>query len=95
VHRGLITRAEAPAGERGNNIYSVAILAFLDSLREEERGAWVAMETIKTLRELGGYLVCAVQATQARGRSVGQTSFLSWASLDVHFLGWKTWWSAS
>jgi hypothetical protein len=37
----------------GLNVYREASPTFLDSLRAEEREAWIAMETIETLREVG------------------------------------------
>jgi hypothetical protein len=37
----------------GLNVYREPCPAFLDSLRAEEREAWVAMKMIETLREVG------------------------------------------
>lgn len=53
----LVLKPQREGG--GNNVYREAIPAFLDSLRAEEREAWIAMEMIETPRGVGGYLVRA------------------------------------
>jgi len=47
----LVLKPQREAG--GNSAYREAISAFLDSLRAEEREAWIAMEMIETAREVG------------------------------------------
>ncbi|OAX32041.1 glutathione synthase, partial [Rhizopogon vinicolor AM-OR11-026] len=53
----LVLKPQRKGG--GINVYREAIPAFLDSLRAEEREAWIAMEMIETPRGVGEYLVRA------------------------------------
>jgi glutathione synthase len=63
----LVLKPQREGG--GNNVYREAIPAFLDSLRAEEREAWIAMEMIETPRGVGGYLVRAAPASADDGSS--------------------------
>ncbi|CAL1713699.1 unnamed protein product [Somion occarium] len=53
----LVLKPQREGG--GNNVYKESIPAFLDTLPEAEREAWIAMKLIKTPEGLGNYLVRA------------------------------------
>jgi glutathione synthase len=65
--QSLVLKPQREGG--GNNVYREAIPAFLDSLREEEREAWIAMEMIETPRKVGGYLVRAAPSSASDERA--------------------------
>lgn len=54
-HETLVLKPQREGG--GNNIYKASIPSFLDTLPEEEREAWIAMELISFPRGVKNYLV--------------------------------------
>ena len=75
----LVLKPQREGG--GNNVYKSAIPAFLDSLPERERGAWIAMKLIRPPRGVGGYLVQAGSG----GRGIVRSDVVS----ELGIFGWS------
>ncbi|THU89094.1 glutathione synthase [Dendrothele bispora CBS 962.96] len=56
-HLNLVLKPQREGG--GNNVYKEDIPPFLETLKDEEKAAWIAMELINPPKALGGYLVRA------------------------------------
>lgn len=75
----LVLKPQREGG--GNNVYTTDIPAFLDTLPEGERAAWIAMRLIEP-PGVGGYLVRAGAGSSAGG--VVQTEVIS----ELGIFGW-------
>lgn len=75
----LVLKPQREGG--GNNVYKEAIPAFLDSLPEGERAAWIAMRLIATPKEVGNYLVRAGGGVEGAVKSevISELGIFGWA----------------
>ncbi|KAH8082442.1 glutathione synthase [Cristinia sonorae] len=90
----LVLKPQREGG--GNNVYKDAIPAFLDSLPEKERAAWIAMRLIAAPKGLGNYLVRAGGTGGAvKTNVISELGIFGWAlfggddgSVDEKEVGW-------
>lgn len=78
---GLVLKPQREGG--GNNVYKEAIPEFLDSLPQQERQAWIAMELIQPPQDFGNYLIRA-GATDAKSQTPVKTDVVS----ELGIFGW-------
>ncbi|KAI0831365.1 glutathione synthase [Trametes gibbosa] len=77
--QSLVLKPQREGG--GNNVYRGDIPAFLDTLSQGEREAWIAMELIRTPEGLGNYLVRAGGGTAGAVKTevVSELGIFGWA----------------
>lgn len=78
-HDNLVLKPQREGG--GNNVYKDSIPGFLDSLKESEREAWIAMRLIQPPHNVHNWLIRAGGGTDGRVKAdvVSEVGIFGWA----------------
>lgn len=78
-HANLVLKPQREGG--GNNVYKDSIPSFLDSLKETEREAWIAMKLIQPPQDVHNWLIRAGGGMAGRVKAdvVSEVGIFGWA----------------
>ncbi len=76
-HQALVLKPQREGG--GNNVYKEAIPPFLETLKGDERHAWIAMELIVPPEGLQGHLVRAEQTGSVKAEVVSELGIFGYS----------------
>jgi len=84
----LVLKPQREGG--GNNVYKHDIPTFLETLPEQERAAWIAMELIVPPRGIGSYLVRAgTTGPESNGDGKGRKTVRAETVSELGIFGWS------